>query len=433
MTPAPQDEMKWLYRSVRSLTGELLTVYEELSLLYSLGPQIGRLGDEDQIAAVALQEAMEILSADCGWVVLWEGGKSRVPTGCQSAIRGETMDHITRVVLEPLYREGKAQFLSHALREDFKLGEADVPARFLASLLPAGGKSRGYLCLGRHQNNRTFTSVDQKLINAVTCLTAVDLENVRLQRSELEKQRLARELELARRIQESLLPRNFACSDFLVATGVSEPCYEIGGDCFDLIPIATDLCLMVIADVSGKGPPAALQAAMVQGVVHAMSRQCQDMPRLMKGLNECILARTVEGHFVTAFSATLDNMGRLRYTNGGHMPPLWIRTNGQVVELSEGGPLLGFFENPRYPEGSVQLRSGDLLLLFTDGVTDAENPQGDTFGMPRLMNWAKHEAGRLPAEAKESLLNTVSQFCGGSRQADDLTVLLVQYSGPSDR
>ena len=333
--------------------------------------------------------------------------------------------------LEPLRFRGTNQALLRSLKEYCPFVQADVPAPFLAASLSVGESSLGYLCLGRRDERRPFTSVDQKLSDAVALLMAVGLENVRLQRSELEKRRLMNELELARSIQQSLLPRNFSCIDFLEAAGVSEPCYEIGGDFFDLIPIGTDLCMLIIADVSGKGPPAALQAAMVQGIVHAASRSSPELSSLMETLNACIMSRSLEGRFVTAFAATLDNSGHLQYTNAAHTRPLWIQTNGQVTELAEGGTILGIFENPSYPQGSVQLRPGDLLLLYTDGVTEAEDPQGNPFGTACLLDWARGRAGQRPVEIKESLINTVRHFCGGSRQTDDLTVLVVQYMGPT--
>jgi phosphoserine phosphatase RsbU/P len=429
MIPAPLYNVESLRRSVQSLTVELLAVYEELALLYSVGAQIGRLTDENQIAAVALKEAMEISSADCGWVALWDGERLRVHESCRRGIEMETMDHVNQAVLESLFQRDQRDWVSHALTQEYRLGEADAPSRFLASALALEGNSRGYLCLGRQETGSVFLSPDQKLISAVALLMAVELENIRLQRSELDKQRLVNELELARTIQQSLLPRDFSCTAFLDAAGVSEPCCEIGGDFFDLIPINADLCTLVIADVSGKGPPAALQAARVQGIVHAVSRHCPELPSLMVTLNECLLTRSVADCFVTAFAATLNSNGHLHYSNGGHTPPLWIRTDGQVIELADGGPLLGIFDKPTYSQGSVQLGAGDLIVLYTDGVTEAEDPQGHAFGTVRLLDWAGDQQGRLPTEVKESLIDTVGHFCGGSRQDDDRSVLVVRYTG----
>jgi sigma-B regulation protein RsbU (phosphoserine phosphatase) len=271
------------------------------------------------------------------------------------------------------------------------------------------------------------------LLHAIALLVALELENVRLRRSEFEKQRLLKELELARTIQQSLLPRNFSGTSFLEAAGISEPCCEIGGDFFDLIPISAGLSMLIIADVSGKGPPAALQAAMVQGIVNAVSRTCPDLPSLMSTLNECLLTRSAVDRFVTAFAATLSSDGRLHYSNGGHTSTVWIQQNGDVIELTQGGPLLGSFPSASYTQGSIQMTPGDLLVMYTDGVTEAHDGKGGSFGTDRLLNWARHQRGRLPDEVKNSLIAAVGDFCGDRRQDDDRSVLVVRYTGPNTK
>jgi sigma-B regulation protein RsbU (phosphoserine phosphatase) len=264
----------------------------------------------------------------------------------------------------------------------------------------------------------------------VASLTAVALDNVRLRRSELEKARLEYELELARGVQQGLLPRgDFASCDFLQARGVSLPCYEVGGDYFDLLRLDADRCLVAMADVSGKGPAAALQAARLQGIVHASSRHGSEVPALMQTINTCIRERAVPANFATAFVAILDAAGCLRFSNGGHLPPLWINAAGEVSQLTEGGLVLGFVENACFRQGERQLAAGDLLVLYTDGVTEAVNPQGEEFGVLRLMEWARLQSARDPERVEQSLIQTVTDFCGGRRQADDLTVLVVRYCG----
>ena len=418
-----------LQRSVDSLTGELLSVYEELALLHSLSAKIGRLADEDQIAAVALREAMETLHADCGWVVVWDGQQRRVPPGCCEAIEAARAERISAELLEPLHYRGKRQVQWDDFSRDCPWAGPGAPARLLACFLPDAGASLGYLCVGRATGGRVFTSAEQKLIGAVASLAAVSLENVRLRRSELEKVRLEDELRLARTVQQGLLPRDFACSDFLEAQGISVPCYEIGGDYFDLLPIGPDQCLLVMADVSGKGPAAALQATLVQGIVHAVSRNGADLARMMDTISECIRKRAVRGSFATAFLATLDRAGRLVYSNGGHNPPLWIGAGGRVLELREGGPLLGFLENAAYQQCSLTLEPGDLLVLYTDGVTEAANCGGEQFGSERLSAWAARQARRSPEEVQNSLMAAVNDFSGARPQADDLTVLVVRFTG----
>ena len=429
MKATVQDDVESLRKSVQSLTVELLTRYEELCLLYSLGPQIGRLASIDEIASVALREAMDVLTADCGWVVFWEGKRPRVPEGCRRNIEAAAVELINGVIFETLKEQDKRQFLSHDLPREYPLEGIGVPVRLLASWLSMGELSNGYLCLGRHQNGPVFTSTDQKLVSAVASFTAVELENVRLRQSELEKQRLASELGLARQIQQSLLPNDFNCVHFVEATGFSEPCFEVGGDYFDLIPSGGDTCLLVMADVAGKGPPAALQAALVQGVVHGSSRHSLETSWLMTTLNQCIMARAGGSRLVTAFLASLNSEGRLDYTNAGHNPPLLIHRDGRVIELSQGDLLMGFVNTTRYGQNSMQLVPGDTLVLYTDGVTDTMNEHDETFGMPRLLEWARDQAGKSVSEIRESLTHSLKLFSGRTRQADDLTVLIACYTG----
>lgn len=429
MSSESQNETELLHRTVESLRAELLTVYEELASLHSLGAKMGRSVDENQIGSVALQEALDVTRADCGWVVLWEGERSRVPAGCRVGIEPGTVEQVVRTVLERLYYRKKRQVLSHAFPAEYHLEKQDAPIRFLASCLSVGESLLGYLCLGRGKDGRKFTAADQKLVSAVASLVAVELDNVRLRRAELEKARLETELELARRVQESLAPRDFRCSDFLEAAGASVPCYEVGGDYFDLHPLGSDRCLLVMADVAGKGPAAALQAAMLQGMVHAASRHTCEVPALMRTINECTLQRAGPGTYATVFLAILERTGCLRYSNGGHNPPLWIGQQGRVNQLTEGGPLLGLLKDAVYQEGVIRMAPGDLLLLYTDGVTEAENPQGETWGLLQLLDWASRHAGEPPGELERALLTTVTQFSAGRRPADDLTVLLARYCG----
>ena len=216
--------------------------------------------------------------------------------------------------------------------------------------------------------------------------------------------------------------------DFLDAAGVSLPCQEIGGDYYDLFPVPGNQCLLIIADVSGKGPAAALRAAMVQGIVHAVSKHSTDLLYLMRVINDCIRLRSGNRNFVTAFLGLLDEKGDFRYTNGGHDPPLCIRTSGQVMSLTEGaGPLLGILKNPEYTQGSIRLDPGDLLLLFTDGVTDSEDERGDPFGGGRILRWAATQSSQSPEAVRDSLMGVVKEFCGDRRQADDLTFLIARF------
>ena len=168
---------------------------------------------------------------------------------------------------------------------------------------------------------------------------------------------------------------------------------------------------------------------MVQGIVNAASRMSSAVPFLMSTLNTCLLSRQAAGRFVTAFAATLGHRGQLCYSNGGHPAPLWIRNSGEIVELNQQGALLGVFPAFQYSQTSLQLAPGDLLILYTDGVTEARDRRGNLFGSARLLDWAREQNSRTPDEIKDSLIACVRDFSESCGQDDDRSVLVVRYTG----
>ncbi|HET8547829.1 MAG TPA: SpoIIE family protein phosphatase, partial [Bryobacteraceae bacterium] len=355
-------------RTIRSLTTELLAAYEELSLLYSLTAQVGGLTSEQDIITAALREAMQVIPADDGWVVHWHESRPRTTGRMGGGIAEWDPELIAEAVLAPIRAKARAHVLFHDLASECGVEQCGN-TRLLACSLSTGKAPDAYLCLARSAGQPIFTSADQKLMGAVSAVAAMALENLSLHRSELDRRRLEHELDMARRIQRSLLPRDFGYRSFVDAAGESLPCLQIGGDYYDFVPVSDYECLCVIADVAGKGPAAALAAAMVQGNVQALCRDSVELPRLLTTMNACFRSRAQSGSFVTVFAGVLDKNGRFRYTNGGHNPPLLVRRTGEVAELAEGGPLLGFFEHAAYREGTAQLVPGDLVFLYTDGLT----------------------------------------------------------------
>jgi serine phosphatase RsbU (regulator of sigma subunit) len=418
----------------RDLASELRTVYAELNLLYTLSAGLGRLTSEVDIAAVALREAITVARAGCGWFVTWDGTEAVIPHPARTGITSETAASIARAVLDPNRGPAAGHVIVHDLEAEFALVDQDAPERLLACAI-GSGRNTSWLCLGRGAGSLIFTSAEQKLLTTVAAFTRIAFENVRLHNEQLERDRLVHELEMARSIQRSLLPREFRCFPWLDAAGESIPCYEIGGDYFDVIRLGGDECLFVIADVSGKGPAAALRAATVQGNVQALCHSQLfsnplNLTDLLQTVNEAFLSRTSEAAgFVTACLAVLDGTGRFRYSNAGHDSPLWIPASGPVAKFPGGGPLVGVLPGASFPEGSAMLAPGDLVLFYTDGVTDCENEQGDRFDSERLRAWAERQAGRSPDAVREDLIRELKTFCGSRRHPDDLTFLVVKYCG----
>jgi len=425
-----EDDQESLRRSVQSLTAELVSVWEELAVLHSLGPRLSKLDTEESIAAEAVAAAIESVEADCGWVAVWDQEQPSLPAQAVRGIDPEAARYITEIALAPLHFRAKRAVLSHSWIEDHRLDHPQAPDRFLAAALNSAGHSLGYLSVGRRPGSRVFVSSDQELLSAVASLVAVEMENVRLRRAELEKARLEAELELARTVQRSLLPRVLAGHDFLEADALSIPCQQVGGDYLDLLTAGAEACLLVMADVFGKGPAAALQAQLLQGLVHGAARHTHCLRELLDTINVFLRERAAPGSFVTAFVATLHRSGRLHYVNAGHNPPLWIRP-GAAQPLTEGGPLLGVLEHPTYQEGVIDLHPGDLLLLYTDGVSEAVNERGEAFGDARVLAWAALHSGLSPTGLPGSLLRAVEEFSGGRPHADDMALLAVRFTGGS--
>jgi serine phosphatase RsbU (regulator of sigma subunit) len=244
---------------------------------------------------------------------------------------------------------------------------------------------------------------------------------------EKERDRLEHELDLARRIQRRLLPAGPPDTPGAEIAGISEPAREVGGDYFDHIPLGAGRVMLVIADVSGKGVPAALLMSAFRAALMSQDADHEGPAEVTTRLN-AFLHRSVEpGRFVTAFVGFLDAAtGRCVYANAGHNPPLLLRADGRAEWLSAGGLILGILPDSRFESGEAVLEPGDLLVLYTDGVTEGADATGEQFGEERLVASVRRLAGEPCAELAERLVREVRAFEGESGPADDLTLLVAR-------
>jgi sigma-B regulation protein RsbU (phosphoserine phosphatase) len=225
----------------------------------------------------------------------------------------------------------------------------------LAVPLSTGERVGGILAIGERASGTAFSAEDGELAEALARQAATALENVRLQRIRDEKQRQDRELQIAREIQRSLLPPQPPCLPGFAVAGESRPCYAVGGDAYDWIPLGGGRLALVVADVAGKGTPASLLMASVHAFVHALAGTAAPA-QLIERLNRFLLARTQASRFVTLFYAELDAAERrLVYVNAGHVPPSRVARDGTLRRLSQGGPALGLLPDEAYEVGEVTL------------------------------------------------------------------------------
>jgi serine phosphatase RsbU (regulator of sigma subunit) len=271
-----------------------------------------------------------------------------------------------------------------------------------------------------------FSKLDRQLLDAFTDQAASILDNSRLVARERERQRLEQEINIARDIQQALLPRNVRDYPHLSVAGCNFPCLSVGGDYFDVFPLSDHRTAFLIADVSGKGLGAALVTTMLQGVLSGMTLGT-DPARLFGHLNRFLCDHVEVGRYATMFFGILDEKGSLEYINAGHPSPILIRRGVAGEAFTEGSFPVGLVPEAEYTTTCIKLEPGDTLVLFSDGVTEAMNPNEELFGSARLRELLNGQMETPLDQLQKYVLESVENFARGASQTDDLTLLLVRY------
>ena len=271
-----------------------------------------------------------------------------------------------------------------------------------------------------------FSKLDRQILDALAADAAGTLDNARLVERERERQRMEAEINIARDIQQALLPRGFKDYPNMTVSGCNFPCLLVGGDYFDVFPIGDGRTAFLIADVSGKGLGAALLTTMLQGALSGMTLG-SDPARVFNHINRFLCDHAEVGRYATMFFGVMDPAGHLEFINAGHPSPYLIRNGKAETPFTEGSYPVGLVPEAEYTAACLKLEPGDTLVLFSDGVTEAMDPDDEMYGMARLGELL-HEKGDVPLEhLQKCVLESVENFVRGARQADDLTLLLVRY------
>ncbi|MCS6886524.1 MAG: PP2C family protein-serine/threonine phosphatase [Acidobacteriota bacterium] len=241
------------------------------------------------------------------------------------------------------------------------------------------------------------------------------------------RERLERDIEIARELQFNFLPQELPQNSVLEIATLFTPAHEIGGDYYDFVELGNDRLGVVIADVAGKGIPAAFYMTMVKGIIQTQSYQ-EDAPAdLLRQINRVVYKCTSSSIFITLFYAIIDSRnGRLTYSNAGHNPPLLVSRDGKIQQLTCGGTVLGLFPQLSYDEETIELTEGDTLFMFTDGIIEMTNPLGEEFGIDRLKRIIKEAPS--PKEAIQVISEQLKSFSAGASQTDDMTLVIVRFN-----
>ncbi|MGB2677160.1 MAG: SpoIIE family protein phosphatase [Candidatus Acidiferrum sp.] len=271
-----------------------------------------------------------------------------------------------------------------------------------------------------------FTKLDRQILDALAADAASILDNARLVERERERQRLEQEINIARDIQQALLPKNFKDYPHLAVLGVNFPCSSVGGDYFDVFPLDDKRTAFLLADVSGKGLGAALLTTMLQGALSGMTLGT-DPARTFNHVNRFLCDHAEVGRYATMFFGILDETGKLEFINAGHPSPILMRQGRAEEAFTEGSFPVGLVPEAEFATATLQLEPNDTLFLFSDGVTEAMDPDEQLYGVPRLVGVLEGKTDLPLDEIQKTVLESVENFARGARQADDLTMLVVRF------
>ncbi len=353
---------------------------------------------------------------DGEFLVDWGRGKAKIDLG-------------DRAMRELAERGGP--ILAEEFMENLPQGETFQPdfKPYLLFPLLRGEEFIGFFGLGEKVRGFRYTYDEITLLGFLSNQLAVALVNSRLYEEALEKRRLDDEMALARHIQDSLLPSSPPHLPDMEISVETRPCRQVGGDYFDFLTTRRGDLGIAIGDVSGKGMPAALLMSSLQASLRAEVENGHPIQETMRLVNSLLFKSTTPEKFVTLFYGELDPRQRtLSYCNAGHNYPLLVHTTGRVERLERGGTILGAFPEVKYEVGRTQLSWGDLLILYTDGVTEALNQGEEEYGEERLLTSVILHRGLSPQKIKEKILSAVKGFSDPAPPYDDLTIMVLKIS-----
>ena len=347
--------------------------------------------------------------------------------------REETIEEvrISRTVMEEVLQNRKSVLTADA-QHDPRYASQTMTLQGIRSVLavPLSVKEEDVFGLVYADSPTTEVTFSEEHLNILTTLAsvaAIRVENARLLEERFERERMERELELATEIQQSFQPSAPPVIEGYEFQGISFSCYEIGGDYYDFIQRHDGKMLVALGDVSGKGTAAALLMSSVHAAIHGQVAAKSPLPEIIRSVNTYLSENTPSNRFVTMFLAELDPAdGTLKYINAGHNPPLIGRISGQVQQLDSGGFPLGIMPFAEYEIGETKLESGEALVIYSDGVSEAANLKGEEFGMERLSEVVKKHRTASASGLRDKVESTLSMFTQTAPAGDDITLVIVK-------
>lgn len=409
----------------------------ELSALHKVSTLVSAQRDLKQVLDAAARSVAEVMDVKGSVIRLIDRKQDNALVA--RAIYSLSDDYINKPTIRldesDIYRtalEGKCVYVENMATDPRVLFPGNAVREGLVSMLCVGiihqGKAVGVLQLFTGEVRR-FTRFETNLVHSITHLLATAIENARLDQARLENQRMLRQLQLAADVQRRLLPAARPHMPPLDVAARYVPSYELGGDFYDFINLDGHLGI-AMGDVVGKGVAASLLMASVRASLRAYAQDLYDLDEVISRVNHALCHDTLDNEFATLWYGVFDPVSlRVTFCNAGHELPLLLR-DGEIYPLDTGGMIVGIDPHQRYDKALWDLKPGDAILLYTDGLVDAFNEEGERFGRKRIEN-ALREAGDRPAkELLSHVLTRMRQFSGSRRSVDDTTLVALRVDEP---
>ena len=428
-------------KATTTAIGDLRQIAALLDGLRALGS--GRVLDD--VLALVLDSAIEVTGAERGFIMLAAADNElefKLARGRRQQSLPGTTFATSRKIPEEVFRTGEPKILADLLDGDLAnvhmgtvaLGIRNVqcvPLKLVRYVdrqddAVAGERRIGVLYLDSREKGSFLSGSTRGALETLATEAAVAIENARLYRETMEKARMEQEMRIAADIQQALLPKAGHSGLFFKTAASSLPCRSIGGDFYDYVDLPSGSFGFALGDVAGKGPPAALLSAMMQGIFAAQAAASDTPCQTITRVNLALYKRGIESRFVTLMYGVLEPDGHLTYCNAGHNPPLIIGKSG-IRRLEVGGPIVGLFEMAVFEEEKVLLDPGDWLVIFSDGVSEALSASGEEYGEERIIAIAETVRNATPHDFLQAMFADVRTFTKGAPQSDDITALVLRY------
>ena len=392
--------------------------------------------NKDEVLNLVMNKAQELLNSEAASIFLIDEDTEELVLAVSTNLPGESLSEIRFPkglgVSGWVAENGKPVVTSDISKDPrFYVGVQDRTgfhtSSYLCVPLMTSDKIIGTAQVLNRKDGSTFSTDELHIMEGFARQATIAIENARLHEEELEKKRMEEELELAHKIQQDLLPAGPPKIEGYDISGVSFPSRWVGGDYFDFVPFGDAELTLIIADVCGKGIPAALMMSSIQAVLHALADQNLPLNEVVHNLNRYLCRNTPQDKFVTCFMGILDSRNHcFNYINCGHNHPFLFRRSGKIEPLREGGLILGVMEETDFATGTVQFEPGDLLILYTDGVTEVHDAEREMYGEHRLVRAISELKSLNTEEIIKKIYAEVTEFAYKGHMEDDVTMLCLK-------